>query len=65
MIIYPCKIRKKEVSIYDKGICFDHCNNWVYPHAMLSVMWTINLYKVKMNLGTKFLVLKKFFLFVT
>ena len=29
-------------------------------HAML---WTINLYKVKMNLGTKFLVLKKFFLF--
>ena len=34
-------------------------------HAMLSVMWAINFYKIRMNLGTKFLVLKKFFLFVT
>ena len=29
MTIYPCKICKKEVSIYDKGICCDHCNHWV------------------------------------
>ena len=30
MIIYPCKICKKEVSVYDKGICCDHCNHWVH-----------------------------------
>ena len=32
-------------------------------HAMLSMMQTIKFYKVKMNLGTAFLVLKKIFLF--
>ena len=30
MIVYPCKICKKQVSIYDKGICCDHCNHWVH-----------------------------------
>ena len=30
MIIYPCNIFKKEVSIYDRGICYDHCNHWVH-----------------------------------
>ena len=30
MIIYPCKICKKEVSIYDKRIGCDHCNHWFH-----------------------------------
>ena len=30
MTVSQCKICKKEVSIYDKEICGDHCNHWVH-----------------------------------
>ena len=30
MIIYPCNICKKEVSIYDNRICCNHCYHWVH-----------------------------------
>ena len=36
MIIYPCKICKKEGSIYDKGICCDHCNHW-FHHTCIAL----------------------------
>ena len=29
MTVSLCKICKKEVSIYDKEICGDHCNHWI------------------------------------
>ena len=29
-MIYTCKICKKEVFIYDKGICCHHCNHWIH-----------------------------------
>ena len=43
MIIYPCKICKKEVSIYDKGICCDYFNHWVHHtcNALNDVDYTL------------------------
>ena len=48
MIIYTCKICRKEVYIFDKEICFDHCNNWAHHTCNLlndvDYMWRIGLF---------------------